>query len=255
MGYLEDQTKQINDQYNAQLNNRLQQIQSARDQQINDFNKQMQDGSLGFHDQRVDLDTQKALEMKNSKEMMGGMGSYNSGDNITAMSKINNNRARGMNTILGSENQFNKDINYRIGQTRLNANNQEQDVRNTIMSEQAKALQSARDRAYQMEMEQQAQARAEAQRQAQAKAAAQKQIESAQKQAQAAAAEKADFMNRYNELVRSNNKVAKDLVQKNGNDIINRYGREFYNDVRTNYNTETRQIGKEKKDSLIGIAY
>lgn len=241
MAYLDEQTKNVNDQYDAQLNNRLQQIQAAREQAINDLNKQMKDESLKFHGQKVDLDTQKAMETMKAKEMMAGMGAYNSGDNITAMSRISNNRARGMDGITGAENQFNRDINYRIGQARTNATNQEQDVRNTIGVERARALQEVRDRAYQMEQQRIAQQRA-----------AQAQQAAAQKKAAAAQAEKDDFLNRFNELTIYNNQVAKQMLQNNSKDIISRYGDKFYNDVRNSYMSTSREIGKEKDSNMYG---
>lgn len=248
MAYLEEQTKNVNDQYDSQLNNRLQQIQAAREQAVNDLNKQMKDESLKFHGQKVDLDTQKAIEMMRAKEAMAGMGAYNSGDNITAMSRISNNRARGMDGITGAENQFNRDINYRIGQARTNATNQEQDVRNTIGAERARALQEVRDRAYQMEQQRLAQERALAQqRQAyEAKVAAE------QKKAQAAQAEKDDFKKRFEELSIYNNQVAKQMLQNNNKDIINRYGNDFYNDVKKSYTETTRGIGKDKDMDMYG---
>lgn len=246
MGYYEDQEKQINSQYDSEQARRLQQIQAAKQQQLDSLNKQSEEGKKSFFDQKVSADTQNALQAQKMKEAMANIGALRSGDNVTAMSRLNTDRSNTFSSIDKSQNQFLRDISDRINYTNTNALNQENDLRNTLGSERAKALQGARQYAEQLAMQQQQLA---AQRQAQAAAQAKATQPTAKDQ-------KTDFFNQFKAYTQSadGNAIARSMLDNNKQDIILEYGSDFYNMLKDFYWTDMGDYYSQSSAKAKGTA-
>lgn len=157
MGYLEDQTNKINAEYDANYAKRKNEIDhqkwDTQDQLYKDYETRKKD----FQKQSADVDTQAAVSRRNNNELMASLGAYNSGDNITANSRIDNSRANDLRAIMNSRNEYKRLRDEKVADAQLNAERELSDWVATNNANRLSALrqvqESERQREFQEKMQ------------------------------------------------------------------------------------------------------
>ncbi|MGL4107265.1 hypothetical protein [Clostridium sp. LP20] len=228
MGYLEDQTSKVNSQYDSELASRIQAINKAKEQSVLGLNNQYDTQAKEYKNQRITADTQSAMSKKNNNELMAAIGAYNSGDNITANSRIDNNRASAIKAIMGAQNDYRKMTDEKINEANSNAQYQINDTTNSINSQRAQALRAVQEAERQRQFQEQMQREQIA---AQERAAAASRAAAAQKAAASSSKSSGgtfnDFYAQFKDSTRSGSKgqdEARNMLSQGKDSLVSKYG-------------------------------
>lgn len=153
MAWLDDQIANLQKMYGTNQQNQIQQAQAARDQNVNQLNRQLADQLPTYQTQRNQTDVQSAVDMQKAKELMANMGAYNSGDNITQQGRLMTNRNNAMSTINSSENQYRKGISDKISDANTSFGNSQTSITNQNAVDLAKAIQAVREQQQQYDVQ------------------------------------------------------------------------------------------------------
>lgn len=138
--YINNMTGKINSLYDAQQSAQLQALRNAREAATAQYQRSIDTSDRQYAPLRDQAEQYGQKSLLANRELMAQQGLFNSGDNVTAQARINNQTASNINQLNAQKSQYVNDIQFQINQLKANGVKEDANLIQQLEAQKAQAL-------------------------------------------------------------------------------------------------------------------